>query len=153
MLITPSFPTAVRACLLCFTVFLLVALSACSLVENEDGESDGPLQLRISNSTGADASAANLIHGPISVRLIPATDVSGFEGPDEPVDFGTLEVGTVSDWRTVSSAFRLEVNGQPFGDGPFGVSRQPVPRWQIDIQIKYESGSGFSYGWNQEAQF
>ncbi len=128
-------------------------LAGCSLVDDEGDASDGALQLRISNSTGADASSANLIHGPISVRLIPAADVANFEGPEGIVDFGTLQVGAVSSYRTVPSAFRLEVNGEPFGDGPFGISRQPVPRWQIDIEIKYESGTDYSYGWNQEAQF
>ena len=145
-----------RSALLLF-VFLGTAstflLTSCDLAEDSSSDRDRALYLRIHNDTDADTTASNVIYGPIHVVVRPATDNPNSDGFHETVDFGTLAVGEVSEYRQVPNMFTVEVDGEVFGEEDFGISSPPSDRWILEIQTKYAYGGGdFGYGWSQEIQ-
>ena len=139
--------------ILTLSLLLVTGLVACSTSGNSD-EKENDLMLRIANNTSSDDSENNLIYGDITVRLIPETDNPNFEGSASVVNFETLAVDEVSEYKIVPNVYTLEVNGEVFGDNFFSIDDQPSKKWLLEIQVKYDQGNGnYGYGWSQSAEF
>jgi len=129
---------------LLFTVFVGCKKSS---VDDETAT----VYLRVMNDTDNNV-PNNILSGPISVKALPNTSNTNFDGVERVADFGTIEVGETSAYKAVSNMFLIEVNGDSFGEDGFGISAPPSTKWTMKIRSIQESeGGDYIYGWDLSA--